>query len=255
MYRSQLKSSVNWSQNPCKDFYRFVCDGLRKRQREQSAVDAAQDMMYTHALNENERDPGCVTSKNTAATSVPNVRNRVADLIVSCVQYSRNSLHELKMFMAERHLLRTATSPRDLLQVSLDTTGKWNLHVWFQDTLYLARYRSGTKQPFLKIGNIAMFRAWIAFMRAMSGQGQRTPLSLRYPKYTRSVLGIFGVSESGAEELATVIKEVDLLTLDGLGPAMADPEEEILLKSFHNITATHDIPTGRWLPLLNEYFA
>ncbi|KAK8768282.1 hypothetical protein V5799_015258 [Amblyomma americanum] len=159
------------------------------------------------------------------------------------------------MFMAERHLLWTATSPRDLLQVSLDITGKCNLHVWFQDTLLnLAPYHSGTKQNLLKIGNIAVFRAWIAFMRAMSGQGQRTPLSLRYPKYTRSVLGLFGVSESGAE-LATVIKEVDLLTLDGLGPAMADPEEEILLKSFHNITATHDIPTGRWLPLLNEYFA
>ncbi|XP_077489255.1 kell blood group glycoprotein-like [Amblyomma americanum] len=256
-YRSLLKSSVNRSQNPCKDFYRFVCDGWRKQHRVLSVVDAAQDTMYTHALNEIENDPGFAMSKNTAAASVPNVRKRIADLVASCVQYSRNSLHELKIFLAERHLPWPATSPRDLLEILLDFSGKWNLHLWFQMTLDLAPYRSGTGEPLLKIANSAKFRAWIALMRAMSGQRKETQLSLRYRKYIRSVLGLFGVSESRAEQLASAIQEMDRLTLDVLGPAMADPEQKILRMSIQNMaaTATPGIPTGRWLQLLNEYFA
>ncbi|KAK8766615.1 hypothetical protein V5799_006602 [Amblyomma americanum] len=141
------------------------------------------------------------------------------------------------------------------------TTTQWKRiqrgNFWRTVTLDLAPYRSGTGQPLLKIGNSATFRAWIALMRAMSGQGKETPLTLRYRKYIRSVLGLFGVSESRAEELAAAIQEMDLLTLDALGPAMADPEQKILRMSIHNMTATAapGIPTGRWLPLLNEYFA
>ncbi|KAK8766617.1 hypothetical protein V5799_006604 [Amblyomma americanum] len=120
------------------------------------------------------------------------------------------------------------------------TTTQWKRiqrgNFWRTVTLDLAPYPSGTGQPLLKNGNSATFRAWIALMRAMSGQGKETPLTLRYRKYIRSVLGLFGASESRAEELAAAIQEMDLLTLDALGPAMADPEQKILRMSIHNMT-------------------
>ncbi|KAK8767657.1 hypothetical protein V5799_005562 [Amblyomma americanum] len=160
------------------------------------------------------------------------------------------------MFMVEHHLPWPERSPRDLLEILLCFSGKWNLHLWFQVTLDLAPYRNAKGQPLLKIGNSATFRAWVALMRTITGQRTGTPLSLRYLRYIRKVLGLFGVSELRAEDLAAAIQEMDKLTLEVLGPAMTDPEQKILRMSINNMAeiATPGIPTGRWLPLLNEYF-
>ncbi|KAL3208332.1 hypothetical protein MRX96_039219 [Rhipicephalus microplus] len=50
-YMSAIELSLNRSQDPCNDFYRFVCDGWKHQQQLLSVVDVAEDAMYGRALN------------------------------------------------------------------------------------------------------------------------------------------------------------------------------------------------------------
>ncbi|KAL1469807.1 hypothetical protein MTO96_024789 [Rhipicephalus appendiculatus] len=148
------------------------------------------------------------------------------------------------------------TSRWDLLEILLDLSGNWNVHLWFHVSFELAPFRGGTGEPVLRIGHSAAFHAWIATMRMFVGQRASTAASLRYRRYVRAMLDIFGASEAVRDEVAAKIEAMDRLTLEVLGPTLAEPDSRILRTSIRNLTgtATPGIATGRLLLLLNEYF-
>ncbi|XP_077487622.1 endothelin-converting enzyme-like 1 [Amblyomma americanum] len=256
MYMAAIETSLNRSQDPCKNLYRFVCDGWKQDHRMLSVLDAAEDLMYGRALNTIEWAPRDIRKQGPAHSVASIVEEKVVELAKSCIEPSESSLHRLKMFMADHHLPWPMTSRWDLLEILLDLSGNWNLHLWFQVTLDLRPSRKVTGDPVLKIGHSAAFRAWIASMRAFAGQPRRSAQSVRYQQYVRSMLLLFDVTESQADDLVTVIEAMNRLTLAVLGPAMAEPEHRTLRMSIRNLTktTTPGIAAGRLLLLLNEHF-
>ncbi|XP_049516985.1 uncharacterized protein LOC125942769 [Dermacentor silvarum] len=255
-YVAAIELSINRSQDPCQNFYRFVCDGWKRHHHLLSVVDAAEDAMYGRALNAIEWSTEDGSSPYFAVPSALSVDKKVAGLAKSCMELSQSSLPDLKKFMAERHLPWPKTSRWDLLEILLDLSGNWNVHLWFHVSFELAPLRGGTGEPVLKIGHSAAFHAWIATTRAFAGQPAGTAASLRYRQYVRAMLRLFDASEVVEDEVIATIEAMNRLILQVLGPAMAEPESRILRMSIRNLTdtATPGIAAGRLLLLLNEYF-
>ncbi|XP_070376919.1 endothelin-converting enzyme-like 1 isoform X2 [Dermacentor albipictus] len=255
-YMAAIELSINRSQDPCRNFYRFVCDGWKRQHHLLSVVDAAEDAMYGRALKAIEWSSEHSGSQYFAAPSALSVEKKVAGLAKSCMELSQSSLPDLKRFMAARHLPWPKTSRWDLLEILLDLSGNWNVHLWFHVSFELAPLRGGTGEPVLKIGHSAAFHAWIATTRAFAGQPAGTAASLRYRRYMRAMLRLFDASEAVEDEVIAKIEAMDRLTLQVLGPAMAEPDSRIVRMSIRNLTdtATPGIAAGRLLLLLNEYF-
>ncbi|KAK8773800.1 hypothetical protein V5799_011666 [Amblyomma americanum] len=255
-YRVAIESSRNRSQDPCKNFYRFVCDGWKHHHRMLSVVDAAEDATLVRALAAVELATSNTSTAGAAVPSEWNVQKRVAALAKSCMDLSESSLEGLKRFMVERHMPWPKMSSWDLLEVLLDLSGNWNVHLWFQVSFELAASYGRTGEPVIRIGHSAAFRAWIASMRTFAVHAAgRTP-SLRYQQYVVTMLRLFDVPESRVGELLTKIQAMDLLTLEALGPAITESEPRVLRMPIRNLTntATPGIAAGRLLLLLNEYF-
>ncbi|XP_075526680.1 endothelin-converting enzyme-like 1 [Dermacentor variabilis] len=255
-YMAAIELSINRSQDPCRNFYRFVCDGWKRQHHLLSVVEAAEDAMYGHALNAIEWSTEDGGSQYFAAPSPLSVEKKVAGLAKSCMELSQSSLPDLKKFMAARHLPWPKASRWDLLEILLDLSGNWNVHLWFHVSFELAPLRGGTGEPVLKVGHSAAFHAWIATTRAFAGQPAKTAASRRYRRYLRAMLRLFDASEAVEDEVIAKIEAMDRLTLQVLGPAMAEPDSRILRMSIRNLThaATPGIAAGRLLLLLNEYF-
>ncbi|KAL3248999.1 hypothetical protein MRX96_056224 [Rhipicephalus microplus] len=255
-YMAAIELSINRSQDPCQNLYRFVCDRWKDPNRLLSVVDAAEAAMYGRAHSAIEWRSEDVSGLRSVGKSAFGVANKVAGLVKSCKEISQSSLPELKRFMAERHLPWPMTSRWDLLEILLDLSGNWNLHLWFHVSFELAPFRGGTGEPVLRIGHSVAFHTWITTMRMFAGQRARATASLRYRRYVRTMLDIFGATETVRDEVAAKIEAMDRLTLEVLGPAMAEPDSRILRTSIRNLTgtATPGIAAGRLLLLLNEYF-
>ncbi|KAH6926663.1 hypothetical protein HPB50_021178 [Hyalomma asiaticum] len=255
-YTAAVELSINRSQDPCKDFYRFVCDGWARHHHVLSSVDAAEAAVYGHAVKTIEWSSEDSVSHYFAAASTLDVAKRVAGLAKSCMELSDSSLPDLKRFMAERHLPWPNKSRWDLLEILLDLSGNWNVHLWFRVSFELAPFRGGAGEPVLRIGHSAAFSAWINTMRMFISQPARSAALLRYRSYVRALLLLFGASESVQGELVAEIEAMDRLTLAVLGPAMAELDSKHLRTSIRNLTstATPGIAAGRLLLLLNEYF-
>ncbi|KAL1415582.1 hypothetical protein MTO96_006706 [Rhipicephalus appendiculatus] len=251
-----IELSLNRSQDPCHNFYRFVCDGWKDRQQLLSVVDVAEDAMYARALNTMEWSSNDGSNQYFSAPSILSVENKVAGFAKSCMELARSSLYDLKKFMAERHLPWPKSSRWDLLEILLDLSGNWNVNLWFHISFELAPLRGGTGEPVLKIGHSTAFSAWIATMRVFVGQPEGTVASLRYRRYVRAMLRLFDASDVIDDEVIAKIEAMDRLTLQVLGPAMAEADTKILRMSIRNFTdtATPGIAAGRLLLLLNEYF-
>ncbi|XP_037499240.1 uncharacterized protein LOC119373288 [Rhipicephalus sanguineus] len=255
-YMAAIELSINRSQDPCQNLYRFVCDGWKHPHHLLSGVDAAEAEMYGRALRAIEWSYEDIGGHHPSKQSASGVAKKVAGLAKSCMELSQSSLSDLKRFMVERHLPWPNTSRWDLLEILLDLSGNWNVHLWFHVSFELAPFRGGTGEPLLRIGQSAAFHAWIATIRMFAGQRAGTAASLGYRRYVRAMLDIFGASEAVREEVAAKIEAMDRLTLEVLGPAMAEPDSRILRTSIGNLTgtATPGIAAGRLLLLLNEYF-
>ncbi|KAK8787289.1 hypothetical protein V5799_022936 [Amblyomma americanum] len=255
-YKAAIESSRNVSQDPCKDFYRYVCDGWKHHHRMLSVVDAAEDAMRSRALNTIEWAPSNNSRPVAVASSEWSVQERVAALARSCIDIPESSLDALKRFMAERHLPWPKTSGWDLLEVLLDLSGNWNVHLWFQVTFELAASSDRRGEPVMKISHSAAFLAWVASMRTFAVQAAGESRSLRYPQYVLKMLRLFGSPESRVGELLNRIQTMDLFTLEALGPALTESEPRVLRVPIRNMTntATPGIAAGRLLLLLNEYF-
>ncbi|KAH9367957.1 hypothetical protein HPB48_011664 [Haemaphysalis longicornis] len=221
--------------------------------RSLSVVDAAEDQMYRRALNTIHWPRLDIGSKEFATSAASSVEQKVAGFARSCMHLSESSLEDLKKFLADRHLPWPKASRWDLLEILLDLSGNWNLHLWFEVTF---AFHGGAVEPVLRISPSASFGAWIAFVRSFVGQPVASKSALRYRRYIRDMLELFDISGSSADELATKIEEMDRLTLGALGPAMAKHNPKTLQMPIHNLrdTATPGIVTGHLLLLLNEYF-
>ncbi|KAL3184779.1 hypothetical protein MRX96_005879 [Rhipicephalus microplus] len=110
-YMAAIITSINKSQDPCKNFYGFVCDGWKHQHHLISVVVAVEDSMYKRALDEVERASynGRKQARNFSSTS--SVEKKVAALAKSCVKLSENSLQDLKKFMTEHYLPWPEKSP------------------------------------------------------------------------------------------------------------------------------------------------
>ncbi|KAK8759202.1 hypothetical protein V5799_003166, partial [Amblyomma americanum] len=255
-YRAGIESSLNWFKDPCESFYTFVCDGWRQHHHIVSILDLAEDEMYSRALNSVKRAPQFYRSSGIPARSAPSDQKKVAALVRACKRHSKNGSDELKTFMGGHHLPWPMTSPKDLLDILFDISGNWNVHLWFQVTLDLSPYQAGTGDPLLKIGSSAMFGAWKALMRTFDCQRRGTEPSLRYQKYAKNMLALFGVSELLSPEMASTIQEMDILALEVLALATVDPEQKILRLSIQNLSdaVTPGFPTNRWALLVDTHF-
>ncbi|KAH7983951.1 hypothetical protein HPB52_015723 [Rhipicephalus sanguineus] len=254
-YMTALRTSINKSQDPCKNFYGFVCDGWKHQHRLLSVVDAAEDSMYKRALNTVKRASHNGRNQARASSSVASVEKKVAALARSCMELSESSLQDLKRFMSEHHLPWPEKSRWDPLAILLDLSGNWNIHLWFQVNVRLSPFRVGSTEPVLKIVPSAAFRSWIATMRLFIGHPTGSARSLRYRRYVRRMLRLFDVPGSRSGEIISTIEAMNKLTLERLAPAMTAPEPRIVRMSIRNLTETGTlrIPTGRLVLLFNEY--
>ncbi|KAH9367990.1 hypothetical protein HPB48_010095 [Haemaphysalis longicornis] len=255
-YMGALNSVLNRSQDPCEDFYRFVCDGWMHQHHSLAVVDAAEELMYRSALNTIYWTRVDIGRRGLTTSAASSVGQKVAGFARSCMYLRKSSMEHLKNFLAERHLPWPNASVRDLLEILLDLSGNWNLHLWFQVTFEMTPFRGGAVEPVLRISHSAAFGAWIAFMRPFAGQPAASKSALRYRRYVKDMLEFFGVSESNTDELAAKIEEMDRLTLGALAPPMAELYPKTLRIPIHNLTntVTPGIITGHLLLLLNEYF-
>ncbi|KAK8786048.1 hypothetical protein V5799_007587 [Amblyomma americanum] len=105
-----------------------------RRHQISSIVRAAEDMMNTHERGGIEGAPGFVRREDTATASAPSLRKVVADLLAFCFGYFMNTINDPVVFMAERHLPLSATVTRDMWELLLEFSGKWNLHLSRQVT-------------------------------------------------------------------------------------------------------------------------
>ncbi|XP_037560143.2 endothelin-converting enzyme-like 1 [Dermacentor silvarum] len=256
LYMAAIRSSINKSQDPCQNFYGFVCDGWKHQHRLLSVVDAAQDTMYKRALTAIKRVSQDSHNQAKTASSAMSVEKKVAALAKSCMELSESSLEDLKRFMFERHLPWPERSRWDPLAILLDLSGNWNVHLWFQVNIRLSPFRVGSTEPVLKIVPSAAFRSWMATMRAFAGHPTGSTPSLHYRRYVRKMLRLFGGSESASREIVSTIEAMNKLTLETLGPAMNVPEPRIVRMSIRNLTETGTlrIATGRMVLLFNELF-
>ncbi|KAK8766857.1 hypothetical protein V5799_006362 [Amblyomma americanum] len=255
-YRAGIESSLNWSKDLCEKFYRYVRDGWNQHHHIVSILDLAEEEMYSRALNSVQRAPQFYRSNGIPTRSAQCAPKKAAALVKSCMRHSKNGFEKLKTFMAEHHLPWPMTSPKDLLDILFDLSGKWNIHLWFQVTFDFVPYQAGTGDPLLKIGSSAIFGAWKALMRTFDGQRRGTEPSLRYQKYFKNMLALFGVSELLAPEMASTIQEMDMLALEVLAPATVDPEQKILRLSIQNLSdaVTPGFPTDRWALFVDTHF-
>ncbi|XP_065300892.1 endothelin-converting enzyme-like 1 [Dermacentor albipictus] len=256
LFLAAIRTSINKSQDPCKDFYGYVCDGWKHQHRLLSVVDAAEDTMYKHALNVIQQASQDSHNKAQAVWSVTSVEKKVTALARSCIELSESSLQDLRRFMFERHLPWPEKSRWDPLAILLDLSGNWNVHLWFQVSIRLSPLHYGSTEPVLKIVPSAAFRSWMATMRAFTGHPTGSAPWLRYHMYVRQMLRLFDGSESASGEIVSTIEAMDKLTLETLGPAMNVPEPRIVRMSIRNLTetATLLIGTGRLVLLFNEHF-
>ncbi|XP_070396898.1 uncharacterized protein [Dermacentor albipictus] len=251
-----IRTSINKSQDPCEDFYGFVCDGWKHQHRLLSVEDAAEDTMYERLLNAIKL--ASLESHNQAqyASSASSVEKKVAALARSCVELSETSLQDLRTFMFERHLPWPEKSRWDPLAILLDLSGNWKVRLWFQVNIRLSPLRVGSIEPVLMIVPSAAFRSWMATMRAFAGNPTGSAPWLHYRRYVRNMLRLFDVSESASGEIVSTIEAMNKLTLETLVPAMNVLEPRIVRTAIRNLTetATLRIATGRLVLLLNEHF-
>ncbi|KAH7942225.1 hypothetical protein HPB49_022220 [Dermacentor silvarum] len=250
-YMAAMELSVIRSDDPCQDFYRFVCDGSKRQHDLLSVVDAAEDAIYGLAPSSIEWNSEGGSDQYCAVPSAFSVEKEVAGFAKSCMELSRSRMPELKMFMGERHLLWPVTSRWDLLEILLDLSGNWNVRLWFHVSFELALLRDGTGKPVLKIGDSAAFHASIVTVRIFAGQQAGTAASLRYWRYVRAMLHLFDASKAADEELVAKIEAMDGLTLEVPGVAMAELHPRVMRMPIRNLTeaATRGIAAGRLLQL------
>ncbi|KAH9366483.1 hypothetical protein HPB48_015277 [Haemaphysalis longicornis] len=243
VYREALESTLNRSQDPCKDLYRFICDGWEPRYH-LSVVDTTEEAAYSRALN-------TILDEEFISSDAWGVEQKVIRFVRSGMHFAEISLADTKKCMARRHLSWPPASRWDLLEVLLDLSGNWNLH-WFQVTFEVDLFRGGTGEPVFRMSHSAAFRAWIATMRSFAGRPVASTSACRF----KDMLGFFDISESRAEELAPKIVEMDRLTLGALEPAMAEHDSRALRMAIRNLsyTTTPEIAAGRLLLLFDEYF-
>ncbi|XP_077544544.1 endothelin-converting enzyme-like 1 [Haemaphysalis longicornis] len=255
VYMGALESTVNRTQDPCKDLYRFVCDGWQHRYH-LSVVGTTEEAVYSRALSAILRPRLGESNEQFISSDAWGAEQKVIAFARSCMHFAESSLADVKKFMADRHLPWPNASRWDLLEVLLDLSGNWNVHLWFQVTFEMAPFRGGSAEPALRISHSAAFRTWIATMRSFAGRPVSSTSARRYRRYVKDMLGFFDVSESRAEELAPKIEEMDRLTLGVLGPAMSENDSRALRLAIRNLsyTATPGIAAGRLLLLFNEYF-
>ncbi|KAK8777486.1 hypothetical protein V5799_029173 [Amblyomma americanum] len=256
MYTGAADSSLNRSQGPSNNFYRFVRDGWKQEHRLLSVLGAAEDMMYGRALNTIEWAPRDTLKPVPVQSVASSVVRSFIELAKSCIETSESSLHRLKMFMAEHNLPWPLTSRWDLLEILLHLSGNWNLHLWLQVTFVLRPSRKVTGNPVLKISHSAAFRTWIASMRTFAGQPRGLAQTVRYQQYVRSMQRLLDVCESQAGEPVATIDAMNRLTLAVVWYAIAEREQRIQGMSVRNLTerTTTGISAGRLLLLLNKYF-
>lgn len=117
-YAREFSDSLDWKRQPCEDLYGFVCgrwphEGGSVHLR--AAFDAKAQALAS-ALS--SREDG----------------SQVGALVRACLRRDLhdNGLQLLQQFLGERGLPWPRTLTRPLLEVLLDLSANWNLHLWFR---------------------------------------------------------------------------------------------------------------------------
>lgn len=235
-YSKALEASLNRSKHPCEDFYSFVCDGWTKHTRYSAVEEVAKDKTYKHilqaALRVKDRRAGNATLKE-----------KVAALIKSCLNTGKG-LKGLQKFMTERHLPWPRRSTVDLVEVLVELSANWGVHLWFQ--VVVIDKTGDRSKPAIEFRHSGTLRTWMVLSRTLTQNGQ-------YDAYISKVLRMFGVRARRVPQFVKHIKTMDRLITSILGPATSDHSVEVHTMTVEELAnLTPGIPMLRWVLVFND---
>ncbi|KAH9367849.1 hypothetical protein HPB48_003106 [Haemaphysalis longicornis] len=218
-YLHELRSSLNWKRNPCDDLYGFVCG------RNGSVSVLAEHSAHRQALLSASRGGGAVGA-----------------LLRSCLRRHRavgGGLNKLSRFLAERGLHWPHKLTRPLLEVLVDLSVNWNMHLWFQLDIVAG---DGTR-PAVVLRKSPSILSWTGAQSVRRGA--------EYERWMRKALELFNAPGHKIGDMVVVAKAMNSLIASLLGAAAREPSPQqpigTTLSGLSRYTGT-----ARWLNILNE---
>ncbi|XP_064454930.1 uncharacterized protein LOC135366194 [Ornithodoros turicata] len=230
-YSRALGASLNRSRNPCDDFYSYVCDGWVKHTRYTAVEEVAKDKTYKHILDVALKQPDRHNGNST-------VVQKVAGLIRSCLRVQKG-LKELQQFLADRRLPWPRRSTVDIVEILVDLSANWGLHLWFQ--IVVLDKTGNISRPAIELRHSETLRTWMVTSRTLIQNGE-------YDAYITKVLSRFHIRRRSVPYFINQIKATERLILSILGPVTADHSLETRTMTIEDMAKlTPGVATLRWV--------
>ncbi|KAK8764830.1 hypothetical protein V5799_032561 [Amblyomma americanum] len=226
-YARELSDSLDLKRQPCEDLYGFVCGRWPQQGgsvRSRAAFDAKAQALASALSNQED--------------------GQVGALVRACLRRDvyRNGLEQLEQFLAERGLPWPRTLTRPLLEVLIDLSANWNLHLWFRVDITAGE----NQRPTVQFRQSPELVQWIDEQHMRQGTD--------YDRWMSKALVIFGKpSHNSNASMILLIKAMDNLITHLMGAALQQWQPPVVtsvgnLSLYAPLVAT----TDSWLDVLDR---
>ncbi|KAL1481926.1 hypothetical protein MTO96_015242 [Rhipicephalus appendiculatus] len=225
-YVRELNDSLDWRQQPCDDLYGFVCGRWHSGSARSRAQRDAQTQALSTALSAREG-------------------GHVGALVRACLRRgpdANGDLELLSRFLEDRGLPWPRDPTLPLLEVLVDLSANWNLHLWFQLDVTVG------EKPAVELRRSPSLVRWVRTRRVGRGLG--------YERWVARALTLFGGAPGGnvSSSVITLIIAMDNLVATLMGAAAAHHSQMLIETSVRNLSL--HVPLGNttdaWLNLFNR---